>query len=141
MKTTVMYQLDADDPRELSADRLAELQYMMTDQILPEDRQDRHQKAHPGLKALSSIKGGNPFSDAEIHAIGGYVDLLLARQDLSVQKLVEERDAVSRDTNSLKAYDFLIEGGRNKAASVRKIWTEFASAFTEAKFEDVPPRP
>ena len=141
MKINVMYHLDADDPRDLSADRLSELQYMMTDYILPVDRQDRSQKAHPGLKALSSIKGGNPFSDAEISAIGEYVELLLSRQQQSIQNLIVERDVIHRDVNSLKAYDFLIDGGRDKASAVRKIWSDFTTALAEAKLESVAPRP
>lgn len=133
MKSSVMYQLDSDDPATLSIKRLEEIQNLLQSFILDADRGDRDRKPHPGLRAISLIKGNNPFTAEDVASLSGYVDILLSRHSEALERLKQESQTVPNDEHSRRAYELMIGSMEAQGRSADGLRDAFVEAFDEER--------
>ena len=142
MRRAVTYRLESNDPRELSPDRIGEIEHLLREFISDEDRglvpkagpSPKEGKSQParGLKVMGLIKGGMPFEASDVTALGDFVEVLCDRLTSRIDKLTAERDAEPRDERSLAAYDFLISSMTDTAATARKLCSDFVDIFEQS---------
>lgn len=139
MRAAVMFIIDADDPLELSATRISELQSLFSEQITAEERGEvKGIATHPGYKFITRLKGNNPFHAGEVDEFAAYVDILLERKAAVIDNLVKERDAEPRDAMSRRAYDGMVNSIESATRRGRQIRDQFIETFHDLAAEVEP---
>lgn len=139
MRQEMMYELDQDDPPELSIERLVELRTLFDNHIPESEKGDGKSPAHPAVKAMNKIKGHMPFTRDDVLAVGSYVDVLLARKRNEIDKVMRERDTLPGADR--RQYDSLIGMLEDVIVRGRKIRDEFVEAFETARLDPPAPSP